>query len=66
MLITNELLFERKERMLNKEFSINTISNYETDVKLFLNYLRLKTQGSIVACEKITLMEIEKWKTYLR
>lgn len=66
MEITNQLLFERKERMLNKEFSINTISNYETDVKLFLNYLRLKTQGSIVVCEKITLMEIEKWKTYLR
>jgi hypothetical protein len=52
--------------MLNKEFSINTISNYETDVKLFLNYLRLKTQGSIVKENEITLMEIEKRKTYLR
>ena len=66
MKITNQLLFEWKEWMLNKEFSINTISNYETDVKLFLNYLRLKTQGSIVNENEITLMEIEKRKTYLR
>lgn len=36
MEITNQLLFEWKEWMLNKEFSINTISNYETDVR-FLN-----------------------------
>ena len=37
MEITNELLFKRKERMLNKQFSINTIQNYETDLKLFIN-----------------------------
>ena len=43
MKITNELIFNRKERMLNKEFSINTIQNYETDVKLFIKYMRLKS-----------------------
>ena len=66
MLITNERLFEWKERMLNKEFSINTIQNYETDVKLFLNYLRLEKQGGIVDINEITLEKIEKRKTYLR
>lgn len=66
MKITNELLFNRKERMLNKDFSINTIQNYETDVKTFINYLRLEKLGYTVDTNGITLIEIEKWKTYLR
>jgi len=66
MQITNELLFNRKERMLNKDFSINTIMNYETDVKTFINYLRLEKLGYTIDTNKITLIEIEKWKTYLR
>lgn len=66
MKITNELIFQWKERMLNKQFSINTISSYETDVKLFLNYLRLKIWGGTVDINQITLSEIEKRKTYLR
>ena len=66
MQITNELLFNRKERMLNKDFSINTIQNYETDVKTFINYLRLEKLGYTVDTKEITLIEIEKWKTYLR
>jgi site-specific recombinase XerD len=66
MQITNELLFNRKERMLNKDFSINTIMNYETDVKTFINYLRLEKLGYTVDTKEITLIEIEKWKTYLR
>jgi hypothetical protein len=48
MEITNELLFKRKERMLNKQFSINTIQNYETDLKLFINYRRLKNKGKTI------------------
>jgi site-specific recombinase XerD len=66
MKITNELLFNRKERMLNKDFSINTIMNYETDVKTFINYLRIEKLGYTVDTKEITLIEIEKWKTYLR
>ena len=65
MEITNELLFKRKERMLNKQFSINTIQNYETDLKLFINYLRLNNNGSMVKSEDLTLIEIEERKTYL-
>lgn len=66
MQITNEVIFNRKEWMLNKEFSINTIQNYETDVKLFLNYLRLEKLGYTVATNDITLSKIENRKTYLR
>ena len=42
------------------------MQNYETDVKLFLNYLRLQNGVYKVYTEKITLTEIEKRKTYLR
>ncbi len=56
MQITNELLFNRKERMLNKDFSINTIQNYETDVKTFINYIRLEKLGCTVDTNEITLM----------
>ena len=66
MKITNELIFNRKERMLNKEFSINTIENYETDVKLFIKYMRLKSGLLNVEAEEITLNEIEERKSYLR
>lgn len=65
MEITNELLFKRKERMLNKQFSINTIQNYETDLKTFINYRRLKNKGKIIKSEDLTLIEIEERKTYL-
>lgn len=66
MKITNEMLFERKNRMLNKSFSINTINSYDSDMKLFLNYFKLKTKGNTVLSEDLTIKEIEEWKTYLR
>lgn len=66
MKITNELIFNRKEWMLNKDFSINTIQNYETDVKTFINYLRLEKLGYTIDTREINLMKIENRKTYLR
>lgn len=65
MQITNETLFKRRERMLNKPFSINTIQNYETDLKLFINYWRLKNNWTTIESKDFTLGEIEKRKTYL-
>lgn len=65
MQITNELIFKRKERMLNKQFSMNTIQNYETDFKTFINYRRLKNNGRTVETRDLTLKEIEERKTYL-
>lgn len=66
MLITNETLFNRKERMLNRDFSINTIDNYRTDTNLFLNYLRVKMWGYTLDTDDITIAKIESRKTYLR
>ena len=64
MEITNGLLFKRKERMLNKQFSINTIQNYETDLKLFINYLRLNNKGSMVKSDRFLIsLELIKQKT---
>jgi site-specific recombinase XerD len=65
MELTRELLFKRKERMANKQFSINTIQNYETDLKLFINYWRLKNGGKTIKSDDLTLGEIEERKTYL-
>ena len=51
--------------MLNKQFSLNTIQNYETDLKLFINYRRLNNSVSTIQSENLTLKEIEERKTYL-
>ena len=58
MEITNELLFKRKERMLNKQFSINTIQNYETDVKTFINYIRLEKLGYTVDTNEMLIWKL--------
>lgn len=65
MYITNELLEERKQFLINRDYSKNTIENYLQDMKLFLNYLRLETLVYTVEENDITLAKIEKWKTYL-
>lgn len=64
MIITNALLIERMQHLENKAFAPTTIEWYFTDVKLFLE--RLKNDiGTTISSEKITLIEIEKWKTVL-
>ena len=40
--------------------------NYETDVKTFINYLRLEKLGYTIDTREINLMKIENRKTYLR
>lgn len=65
MEITNELIFKWKEWMLNKQFSWNTIQNYETDLKLFINHWRLKNKGTIMTIKDLTMIEIEERKIYL-
>lgn len=66
MEITNELLWERKLFLDNREYSYNTIQNYYSDMKIFLKYLKLKNKGDTVDCEEITLKEIENRTTYLK
>ncbi len=66
MEITNELLWERKLFLENREYSCNTIQNYFSDVKIFLKYLKLKNKGNTIGCEEITLKEIENRTSYLK
>ena len=65
MEITNELIAERKQHLLNKCYSEKTIQNYWTDVKMFLKNLRLKSWVLNVDLWEITLKEIENRTTYL-
>ena len=66
MIITNELLREYKNYLLNKEFATNTIQNYTTDTNLFLNFIKNKNGIGIVRENEITMKEIESYKMYLR
>lgn len=65
MYITIELLEERKQFLINRNYSGNTINSYMQDMKLFINFIRLETQGYTVQENDITLARIENWKTYL-
>lgn len=65
MYITIELLEERKQFLMNRNYSGNTIESYTQDLKLFINFLRLETLGYTIQENDLTLAKIEKWKTYL-
>lgn len=65
MKITNKLLLERLQHLENNQYSENTIENYFTDVKLFLEYLKHKNTIITVSSDDLTLVEIENWKTTL-
>jgi len=63
MEITNNLLLEWRQRLGNRQYSENTITNYYTDANLFIKYLLLdwiKAESG-----EISLKNIEKRKTYL-
>ena len=65
MKITNKLLLERLQHLENNQYSENTIENYFTDVKLFLEYLKNKNTILTVSSDDLTLIEIENRKTTL-
>lgn len=65
MKITNSLLLERLQHLENNQYSGNTIENYFTDVKLFLEYLKHKNTILTVSSDDLTLIEIENRKTTL-
>ncbi len=65
MKITNKLLLERLQHLENNQYSENTIENYFTDVKLFLEYLKHKNTILTVSSDDLTLIEIENRKTTL-
>lgn len=65
MKITNKLLLERLQHLENSQYSVNTIENYFTDVKIFLERLRNKKKVDTVCVENLSLIEIENRKTTL-
>ena len=65
MKITNELLLERLQYLENKQFAENTIANYFTDVKLFIEFMKHEKWVHTIGVEDLTMIMIEKWKTVL-
>ena len=65
MKITNELLLERLQHLENNQYAENTITNYFTDVKLFLEFLKNKNKIQTIQIEDLRLIEIENRKTVL-
>jgi len=65
MKLTKQLLDERTQFLYNRDYSENTILNYTSDVKLFLNFLKIWMWDFTVDEKKITMKTIEEWKTYL-
>lgn len=69
MELNKQLIGERDNFLSNREFSEKTKNNYKSDLKLFLNRLKLdtwKTVGDYVSENEITLREIEKRTSYLK
>gem|GEM_PF-2649615 len=65
MEITNKLLLDRLQHLENNQYSENTIGNYFTDVKLFLEFMKDKNTVDTVYVESLNLVEIENRKTTL-
>lgn len=63
MEITNNLLLEWRQRLGNRQYSMNTITNYYTDANLFIKYLLLNWENA--SSDQISLRNIERWRTYL-
>ena len=66
MKITNEILRGYKNRLINKNFSTNTIQNYTWDIEKFLNFIKNRNGLGIVSENEITMKEIESYKTVLQ
>ena len=66
MYITQKIIHERIEYLQNRDYSQNTIQNYTTDIKLFLNFIKLEKSDFEILDSDITLKIIENRKTYLR
>lgn len=65
MEITNKLINERQQYLLNKQYRWTTVSSYTSNLKTFLNFLKLENKGTTVTENEIRLTDVERWKTYL-
>lgn len=68
MKITDKLLLERIQHLANNGYSTCTLTSYKSDLKLFLNRLKIQnweTVGTFIDEKNIRLTEIENRKTIL-
>lgn len=68
MKITDKLLLERIQHLANNGYSTYTLNSYKSDLKLFLNRLKIQnweTVGTFIDENNIRLTEIENRKTIL-
>lgn len=65
MIIDQNIFQQWIQFLRNRNYSENTIDNYKSDFKLFLNYIRLQKSDYIIMENDITMEIIEKWRTYL-
>ena len=65
MIIDQNILQQWIQFLRNRNYSENTIENYKSDFKLFLNYIRLQKSDYTISENDITMEIIEKWRTYL-
>lgn len=65
MIIDQNIFQQWIQFLRNRNYSENTIDNYKSDFKLFLNYIRLQKSDYTIMENDITMEIIEKWRTYL-
>lgn len=65
MKITNKLLLERLQHLENNQYAENTITNYLTDVKLFIEFMKNDLSVDTITTDDITMITIDRWKTIL-
>lgn len=63
MKITNQIIWEWKQYLINRDYSQNTLQNYLTDTRWFFDFI---STGWDINTEEITLKWVEDWKTYLK
>lgn len=65
MIIDQNIFQQWIQFLRNRNYSENTIDNYKSDFKLFLNYIRLQKSDYTITENDITMEIIERWRTYL-
>lgn len=65
MYIDNNIILEWIQFLHNRNYSENTIENYKSDFKIFLNYIRLSKSDYNISENDINLKAIEGYRTYL-
>ena len=66
MIVDQNVINHFKDYLQNRYYSDNTLKNYTTDLKLYMNFLRLQNKDYDIHDTDFNLQNIENRKTYLR